>query len=269
MRVYSLRSVDFFNHTMLGAERRFHGLPKPLPWFEPSVNMPFLDACAAHVFGQHFASILTTAVLVEHVLRIAIVDLAHAGKLSNSAWKRLSGCSMRALVEGEVLVPAEKQAVDRLILSDERQWWTDIASALVRNKVAHFDVPMLIMKLGNHEPYVGDYQDVQEKSDLLKSRFWWGAFFHKTDEFVAAGFLRDARDKIAALAERAAWSPNRSHWAAQEYEYNSFFEYEWSLENMGASTSRIVRSTNEWKLKSSSSKPPRASRAKATQRRSS
>jgi hypothetical protein len=249
MWAYSLRSVDFFNQTMMGAASRFRGLPKRLPWFEPSINMPFLDACAAHVFGQHLASILTTAVLVEHALRIAVVDVAHGGRLSSTAWRKLSGYSIRDFVEKEKLAPQEKRAVDQLIHPDDRPWWTDVANAMVRNKVAHLDVPTLITKLGNHEPYVGSYQDGTEKEVLLRSRRWWGAFFHKTDSLVAAGFLKDARHALAALAERAGWSADRSNWAAQEGEYDSFFAYDWSLENMGASTRRIVRSTKKARLR--------------------
>jgi hypothetical protein len=101
----------------------------------------------------------------------------------------------------------------------------------------------LILKLGNHKPYVGRYQDLTTKETLLSSRSWWGAFFHKTDELVAAGFLKEARHAVSLLAKRAKWSADRSNWAAQKYAYNDFFEYDWSLENMGRSTRRIVNSS--------------------------
>jgi hypothetical protein len=134
MWTYSGKDVDFFNETMMGAIGRFRGLPKRLPWFEPSINMPFLNACAAHVFGQHLASILTTAVLVEHALRVAVMDLAHGGNVSGRAWRKLNGYSILDFVQKEKLTAAQAGAVDALIRDNDRAWWKDVANAMVRNK---------------------------------------------------------------------------------------------------------------------------------------
>jgi hypothetical protein len=120
-------------------------------------------------------------------------------------------------------------------------WWRDFAAKVVRNKTAHLDIPCIIRHLGRWEDYVGRYRDSADEELMFSSRFWWGATFHKTDALIALGFIREATEKLRNLIARAGWKPDRSHWASQEWHYNSFFEYPWTLEAMTTSLQQVPK----------------------------
>ena len=92
-------------------------------------------------------------------------------------------------------------------------------------------------------PDIGIYKDNADKELILSSRFWWGAIFHRTDALVALGFIREATEKLRSLMAKSDWKPDRSHWESQEWQYNSFFDYPWTLEAMKGSLERVPKDT--------------------------
>jgi hypothetical protein len=252
MRAYNTASFDFFFLATDGARDRFHELPKPLPWIEPSVNMPYLDACASYVFGQFLGSIILTAILLEHTLRLAVIDRkgGRQGTMSEALWKEYSDYSIGDFFKHE------EDDVKKLIPDADAAWWKDFAARIVRNKTAHLDVPLIIRQLGRWEEYVGIYKDSADKDLIYSSRYWWGAVFHRTDALVALGFLREATEKLRDLIVKVGWQADRSHWASQEWKYDSFFKYSWSLEEMIASLQKVPRDVSLPSASEGKVKPP-------------
>jgi hypothetical protein len=94
---------DFFFLIVDAARDRFSELPSALPWVEPSINMPHLQACASYVLGQNLGAILLTAVLLEHALRVAVID-QKAGRQSSmdqKLWKKYSNFSIGQFFQQE------------------------------------------------------------------------------------------------------------------------------------------------------------------------
>lgn len=237
MRSYSSSKFDFFFWAMDGARDRFHELPKPLPWIEPSFNMPYLNACASYVFGQFLGSIVLTAILLEHALRLAVIDRkgGRQGTMSEELWKKYSDYSIGDFFK------YEEDVVKQLVPESDAAWWKDFASRIVRNKTTHLDVPLIIHQLGSWEEYVGIYRDSADKELIYSSRFWWGAIFHRTDALVALGFLREATEKLRNLITIVDWQADRSHWESQEWKYDSFYAYSWTLDDMIESLMNVPR----------------------------
>lgn len=63
-KIINGKDIDFFNSVMGEATYNYKIIPKPLPWIEPSINMPYLEIVNSFIFGQYFSSILTTGVLL-------------------------------------------------------------------------------------------------------------------------------------------------------------------------------------------------------------
>jgi len=235
VRSYSVGDSDFFFLAVDHARDRFHDLPPPLPWVEPSINMPHLQACASYVLGQNLGSLLLTGVLLEHTLRLAVIDAKAGcqGSMDTQLWKKYSNFTIKDFFDGEGAV------VRKLIADEDFDWWKDFAAKVVRNKTAHLDIPAIIKHLGRRPQYVGRYKDTADEARIFSNRFWWGAVFHETDALVAVGFIREATEKLRALIARSNWKPDRSYWASQEWHYNSFFEYPWTLKAMMSSVQRL------------------------------
>ncbi len=239
MRAYNTGDFDFFFLVADAARDKFPHLPPALPWVEPSINMPHLQACASYVLGQNLGCILLTGVLIEHALRLAIIDrkAGRQGSMDEHLWTKYSKFSIGDFFEKE-------GATIRTLIDDaDAGWWKDFAAKIVRNKTAHLDIPVIIKHLGRWEDYVGAYKDSEDKELIFSSRFWWGAVFHRTDALVALGFLREATEKLRNLIAKSDWRPDRTYWASQEQQYNSFFQYAWTLDAMTASLQRVPKDT--------------------------
>ena len=231
LAVKSTKEFDFFRWTAKSAMRRFRDLPEPLPWVEPSINMPYLQACASYVLGQDLGCILLIAVLLEHTLRLAVIDrkAGHQGALDEKLWAKYSGYSIKRFFKKEA------ETVGTVIKDEDAEWWKNFAARIVRNKTAHLDVPVFIEKLASQEEYMGIYATRAERELIYSTRFWWGRVFHRADAIIAIRFLREASEKLRGIIAKMDWQPDRTHWASQEWEYNSFFHYPWQVESMRAS----------------------------------
>ena len=97
--------------------------------------MPYLDACASYVFRQDLGCVLVTAILLEHVLRVAVIDrkAGKQGSMSKALWKKYREYSICDFCE------KESALVEQLIVNEDISWWRDFAAKVVRNKTTHSD----------------------------------------------------------------------------------------------------------------------------------
>lgn len=215
-------------------ERRKMDLPEPIPWVEPSINMPYLQACQSYLSQAPLSSILVTGSLLEHALRLAVIDRykGRQGAMERALWDRFKNFSIGNFLRetnekgNKAFDPVLWTHVDSIIEKCDREWWKDTAKQL-RNKAAHLDIADLIMDVGRREDLVGDYQDTNDPDRVYGSRFWWGAPFHFSDDLIAAEFLKQATDRLNRLIANMSWRPDVLLWASQESEYRNFFEYRW------------------------------------------
>jgi hypothetical protein len=117
---------------------RHQELPEPLPWVEPSLNMPYLEACVSYVFGCGLASIVTLGALLEHVVRLATIDmeLGSAFAMSEEIWEKYRRFTITQFYNQGVL--------QKLVDNADLDWWVKFAGERIRNKTVHMDVPLMI-----------------------------------------------------------------------------------------------------------------------------
>ncbi len=210
---------DSIQWTVYGAIGRHRELPDPpIPWVEPSINMPYLEACVSYVFGCGLGCTVIMGNLLEHVVRLAAIDreIGHPFAMSEEIWNRYRRFTIAQFHNQGVL--------EKLVDKADLEWWVKFAGDRVRNKTVHLDVPLMISDLGRFEKYVGNYRDTDDQDLIFASRFWWGAPFHRTSDLVASGFLRDCTEKLRNVIQGMKWPEFRDHWISQKWRYDSFFQ---------------------------------------------
>lgn len=203
---------------LLGAIDRHDELPDPIPWVEPSINMPYLEACVGYVFDCGFACTVALGALLEHALRLAAIDreLGYAFAMSEEIWNRYRRFTIAQFHKRGVL--------ENIVDKADVDWWVRFAGERVRNKTVHLDVPLMIADLGRFERYVGHYRDTDDQDLIFGGRFWWGAPFHRTSDLIAIGFLRESTEKLKTLIRNMKWPEFREHWISQKWRFDSFFQ---------------------------------------------
>ena len=225
IKIINTKDFDFFNSTIEEAIDNFKFLPKPLDWLEPSINMPYLESCISYVFGQYFSAILTMGVLLEHILRMVVIDPVNCGvsrKISKKKIEKYS--SIRNILNDNSI----QTLLDKLLENnDNRKWWNDIASVL-RNKTAHMIFQDLLKKFGGkdyHNEYFLDSIDMKPPGQ-------WGYVWHRFGKKVATKFIKESTEQIKIIIRNTNWKPDLSWWVSQKYHYESFFNFTWDLNNI-------------------------------------
>lgn len=245
MRIINGGNLDYFNHMSARASSNFKEIPEPLEWIEPSINMLYLNTVSSFVLGNYFASILTMGVLLEHILRLAVVESEKNGLERNVSTKELDKIgTISALI-----VEAHKQG---FISDEEKPWWNEIAK-IIRNKSAHYLLPLLLRDFTREEyegdkkvrdSYHPDYYKFTDKdgkpSDSIVHD--WGSFFHKSDYFISAAFILDSTEHLKQVISRTSWKSDLSWWKSQKSEYDMFFKYSWKHNDMKASLEKYYSS---------------------------
>ncbi len=226
---------DSFGEICHIAEYRFKGLPNPLSWIEPSINMLYLECVSSYIFCNDFCSIISMSALLEHTLRLALLDKQNTGlnrELSQTKINKINSISS-----------AIKMASDEnLIGKQDKLWWDNIAK-VIRNKSAHYLIPRLIKEFSkcnydqaceDRENYIPSYYSITNNDGLPQNIFShdWGMFFHKVGYFIAKQFIIDGTNHLKKIIKKTQWKPDRSYWANQERIYNDFFSYNWNVVEM-------------------------------------
>jgi hypothetical protein len=234
MKIINSKDFDFFNNTMRGAAYKAKKMPEPLPWIEPSINMLHLEVVSSYMFGSYIASIITQGALLEHVLRMAVIDPINSGvsrNISNS--KRRKYSSIGKMINDPELEPT----LINLMGGQEENfiWWKEIAYAL-RNKSVHLAINELLKKFGNSD-YMGEYSISDIDTDPPGQ---WGFLWHRYGELVSTKFIHEGTTQIKIIIKNTRWQPDEHWWISQKYQYEGFFKFKWKLSDMQQSIAKVV-----------------------------
>ena len=60
----------------------------------------------------------------------------------------------------------------------------------------------------------------------------WGSFYHSAGHRLAVAFLNDATEQLRIVIENTNWTGDESWWISMKQRYDSFFSYDWSVDNL-------------------------------------
>jgi hypothetical protein len=233
MKIISSKDFDFFNITMRGATYNANNLPEPLPWIEPSINMLHLEVVSSYMFGSYLASIITQGALLEHVLRMAVIDPVNSGvnrQITNSQIHIYQNM-------GKIMRNVDHKTLLNLMDGKEENfnWWKEIAYVL-RNKSVHFAINELLKKFGGSD-YMGEYSISNINTDHPGQ---WGFLWHRYGELVSTKFIQEGTAQIKIIIKNTKWQPDEHWWISQKYHYESFFKFKWDLADMQQSIAKVA-----------------------------
>ena len=118
-------------------------IPEPLPWIDPSINCLYKEAVLSFMVGNYESSITNLCLLMEHVLRAAILNDKDSGMKREDSASQLNkyGSLSEAINEAEST---------HLMDGCDMEWWNAV-SRVVRNKSAHYVIPILLKKCAKEE----------------------------------------------------------------------------------------------------------------------
>lgn len=218
----------FLNEIFFNAQQ----LPNPLPWIEPSINKLHLEAAKSFLFGNYECTIIACGILLEHVLRLALVNDGQCGLKRPESIKKIDSYSCL-----DSIISA---ADGKIFFKDcDIGWWQDSAKML-RNKSAHYLLPLIIKKCAESPnmkhyldgSYIATCNDKDYYEEILLD---WGSFYHRAGQCIAKHFLQDTTTQVKIIIEQTKWQGDESWWISQKYEYEDFFKYDWSLTNIKSS----------------------------------
>ena len=204
-------------------------LPPPLPWIEPSINKLHLEASMSFLVGNYECVIIACGMLLEHVLRLALVNAEQCGLKRDADIREID--SYNSL---EVIINAAYGK--DFFKGCDLAWWKNSAKIL-RNKSAHYLLPAIIKKCAE-SPGMKHYLDGTHIDTCIDKEYYdeilldWGSFYHMAGHSIAKHFLQDTTAQAKAIIEHTKWQGDESWWISQKNEYEAFFEYKWNLENL-------------------------------------
>ena len=208
----------YFGFIEESIQYRWEQIPKPLPWYEPSINMLYLEACSAWVFGNNVSSCTMIATLLEHSLKMALLD-----KSKNGANRRFSKTQLQKYYTFRDMLNEKDELLHEKLLSllnneEEILWWIKVAKPF-RNSLAHMDIQKLISTFGNKE-YLGNYYI---ESSMGDSPGQWGHLWHRLADILALKMLKEVYSHLIKLYGNTKWESDLSWWESQKRIYDSFF----------------------------------------------
>lgn len=204
-------------------------LPEPLPWIDPSINCLYKEAVLSFLVGNYESSLATLCMLLEHVLRAAIINDEDTGMNRTDSASQLN--------KYDSLTKAiEKAENTKLMNGCDIEWWKAV-SRVVRNKSAHYVLPVLLRKCAEEEKlrkYINKYELPENNSEYwYKTHLTnWGAFYHGAGGEFVAGFIKDVTHEVKQVISNTKWQGDESWWISLKQGYDSFFKYEWSISKL-------------------------------------
>ena len=234
--------VNDFGGSMLSTiSQNARDLPAPLPWIEPSINNLHLESVYSFLVGNYECSIMSISSLLEHVLRLAIINKNECGMhRRESAKKKDSFSSLNKLID---------QASTKDIFNGCNESWWRAAAKTIRNKSAHYILPTMLRTCAEEDElkkYIIELEMPENYDTFYYERYItdWGSFYHKAGRYIAKGFISDATEEIRKVINNTAWVGDVSWWLSLKTEYELFFSYNWSVENIEASFKNAYTSVN-------------------------
>ena len=128
-------------------------IPEPLPWIDPSINCLYKEAVLSFMVGNYDSALTDLCLLLEHVLRAAILNDKDSGMQRTDTVSQLSkyGSLSEAIKEAENT---------HLMDGCDIEWWNAVAR-VIRNKSAHYVLPVLLKRCAAEEKlrkYINKYE---------------------------------------------------------------------------------------------------------------
>ena len=204
-------------------------IPEPLPWIDPSINCLYKEAVLSFMIGNYESSITNLCLLMEHVLRAAILNDKDSGMKREDSASQLNkyGSLSEAINEAKST---------HLLDGCDMEWWNAV-SRVVRNKSAHYVIPVLLNKCAKEEKlrkYINKYELPENNSEYWYETHLinWGSFYHGAGEEFAEGFLQDVTKELKIVIGNTKWQGDESWWISLKEQYDAFFSYDWSVEKL-------------------------------------
>ena len=205
-------------------------IPKALPWIEPSINCLHKEATLSFLVGNIESSILSTCALLEHVLRLAVINKNECGLNRPESVSQIDKYnSLSAIIDAAV-------GTDVFVGCDE-DWWRAV-SRNIRNKSAHYLLPTILRNCASDlhlKKYIIEYELPENNSDKWYYENYitdWGSFYHNAGYYLAYHFLCDSTEQLRIVIGNTNWVGDESWWISQKEEYDDFFNYTWTIDNI-------------------------------------
>ena len=166
---------------------------------------------------------------MEHVLRAAVLNDKDSGMQREDSASQLNkyGSLSEAINEAKST---------RLMDGCDMEWWNAV-SRVVRNKSAHYVIPILLKKCAKEEKlrkYINQYELPENNSEYWYETHLinWGSFYHGAGGEFAEGFLQDVTKELKIVIGNTKWQGDESWWISLKEQYDAFFSYDWSVEKL-------------------------------------
>lgn len=204
-------------------------LPKALPWIEPSINCLHQESVLSLMVGNYESAIISMCSLLEHVLRLAIINKEECGLMRTETINQID--------QFDSLTKIIDVAVEKEIFSGcDENWWRAV-STNIRNKSAHYLLPIILRRCASNsylKKYISDELLPENNDDWYYKHYItdWGSFYHKAGRKLALNFLDDATEQLRIVIENTNWVGDESWWISMKQSYENFFSYNWSVDNI-------------------------------------
>jgi len=230
--------TDYGGRLLADMHSVFGKLPKALPWVEPSINCLHQESVLSLLVGNSECAFISMCSLMEHVLRLALVNKEECGLRRPESLAQIDKYnSLSAIIDAA-------SGTDVFKGCDE-DWWRAVTKN-IRNKSAHYLLPTILRNCAA-EPKLKKYiRDVElpENNDQWYYEHYitdWGAFYHSAGHRLAVAFLDDATEQLRIVIGNTNWSGDESWWISMKQNYDAFFSYEWSVDNIKKSFENVYR----------------------------
>ena len=204
-------------------------IPEPLPWIDPSINCLYKEAVLSFMAGNYGSSLTDLCLLLEHVLRAAILNDEDTGMQRTDTASQLNKYGS--------LSEAIKEAGNTHLMDGcDIEWWNAVAR-VIRNKSAHYVLPVLLKRCASEEKlrkYINKYELPENNSEYWYESHLinWGSFYHSAGMELVETFLQDVTRELKIVISNTKWQGDESWWISLKEQYDSFFSYEWTSEKL-------------------------------------
>ena len=243
MKVWNITSnVGYGGSLLYNLTNNANKIAEPLPWIDPSINCLYKEAVLSFMVGNYMSSITNLCLLMEHVLRAAILNDTDSGMQREDSTSQLNKYGSLS----EIINEAKST---NLMDGCDMEWW-EAVSRVVRNKSAHYVIPILLKRCANEEKlrkYINQYELPENNSEYWYETHLinWGSFYHGTGGKFAEGFLQDVTKELKIVIGNTKWQGDESWWDSLRKQYDALFMYDWSIEKLQYSFKQARRSLGE------------------------
>lgn len=230
MKVWRItKEVGYGGNLLYSITNNAKKIPNPLPWIDPSINCLYKEAVLSFMVGNYDSALTDLCLLMEHVLRAAILNDTDSGMQRTDSATQLNKYGS--------LSDAIQEAKDTSLMDGcDKEWW-DAVSRVIRNKSAHYILPVLLRRCAQEEKlrkYINKYELPENNSEYWYETHLtnWGSFYHGAGEELVEGFLQDVTKELKIVIANTKWQGDESWWISLKKQYDSFFSYEWSIEKL-------------------------------------